>query len=230
MKLMLFVCYFLLVANLSFAQEKKNLRLNFDLLWENNGLVLEKSYFLKNGNDSIKITNLKFYLANIELWKGEKMVYRDENIAHLIDLSAPNSLRLTLKKLPNMKFDQLKFDFGLDSAINVSGVLGGDLDPTKGMYWTWQTGYIHLKLEGESKLCPTRNHFFQFHLGGYQQALKTQQKLLFKTKKQDKICFQIDIAPFFEAINLAETNQIMSPSLKAVQLSQKFTQLFKLKK
>ena len=26
----------------------------------------------------------------------------------------------------------------------------GDLDPLKGMYWTWQSGYINFKIEGSS--------------------------------------------------------------------------------
>jgi hypothetical protein len=37
-----------------------------------------------------------------------------------------------------LKYDQIQFQLGIDSLTNVSGAMGGDLDPTKGMYWTWQ--------------------------------------------------------------------------------------------
>ena len=80
------------------------------------------------------------------------------------------------------RHDKIKFNLGIDSLTNVSGVMGGDLDPTKGMYWTWQSGYINFKMEGSSAVCPTRNHEFQFHIGGYQDPFYAMQTLELEVK------------------------------------------------
>ena len=72
----------------------------------------------------------------------------------------PSSLALQIPS--NIPFSKLKFQLGIDSLTNVSGAMGGDLDPTKGMYWTWQSGYINMKIEGKSNSCKTRKNQFQF--------------------------------------------------------------------
>ena len=120
------------------------------------------STLIKNG-DSIQLKSLKFYISNIELVNGDKVVWQQKNSFHLIDASKNESLQIPLKHQSNLNFTKIKFNLGIDSMVNVSGALGGDLDPTKGMYWTWQSGYINFKLEGKSKKCKTRNNEFHFH-------------------------------------------------------------------
>jgi len=130
----------------------------------------------------------------------------------------------------NLKFTKIKFNLGIDSITNVSGAMGGDLDPTKGMYWTWQSGYINLKLEGKSKLCKTRNNEFQFHLGGYQNGDNALQTIILNVSENKEIDILIDIEQFVAAIDLSEQNQIMSPGKKAVLLSEKFSKIFSIQK
>ena len=74
---------------------------------------------------------------------------------------------LCLEIPEDTEFDAIQFNLGIDSLTNVSGALGGDLDPTKGMYWTWQNGYVNFKLQGTSDLCNNPKNEFEFHLGGY---------------------------------------------------------------
>lgn len=114
------------------------------------------------------------------------------------------------------------FHIGIDSATNVSGAMGGDLDPTKGMYWAWQSGYINVKIEGTSSVCNTRNHEFQFHLGGYLPPHYALQTLHFPVKNPQQIQIDIDIQKFLKNIDLARQNHIMSPSKEAVVLSKIF--------
>jgi hypothetical protein len=66
----------------------------------------------------------------------------------LIDFDENDSNALCLEIPDDIEFDAIQFNLGLDSLTNVSGALGGDLDPTKGMYWTWQNGYVNFKLQG----------------------------------------------------------------------------------
>ena len=104
-------------------------------------------------NDSIQITAFKFYISNLELLNKNKSVWKDSIPFHLID--AFNEKTLAFKIPTNIPYTKVKFNLGIDSITNVSGAMGGDLDPTKGMYWTWQSGYINFKLEGISNLCKT---------------------------------------------------------------------------
>ena len=49
------------------------------------------------------------------------------------------------------------------------GVQSGALDPVNGMFWAWNTGYIFLKLEGNSSYSKSPAGIFEFHIGGYKQ-------------------------------------------------------------
>jgi hypothetical protein len=100
--------------------------------------------------------------------------------------------------------------------------LGEDLDPTKGMYWTWQSGYINLKLEGQSKICPSRNNLFNFHIGGYQYPYNSIQKLNFFIKDSKRIVFHLDISKLLNGVQLNEVYEIMSPGKKALNFAQLF--------
>ena len=59
--------------------------------------------------------------------------------------------------------------------------MGGDLDPTKGMYWAWQSGYINFKMEGSCSQCLATKNNFEFHLGGYQQPFYAMQTIELNT-------------------------------------------------
>jgi hypothetical protein len=106
--------------------------------------------------------------------------------------------------------------------------MGGDLDPTKGMYWTWQSGYINFKLEGKSTICPTRNNAFEFHLGGYQPPFNCLKTALLKSTNQKNIVVVFDLNQFLSSIDLSKQNQIMSPNNQAVLLSEQAIKSFKI--
>ncbi len=173
-------------------------------------------------SDSIFVEMLRFYVSDFALLHKDSVVWKAANSVHLIDLAKPQSLSFCLEKTENIVFDKLQFNLGIDSLTHVSGAMGGDLDPTKGMYWTWQSGYINLKLEGKNWLCKTRNNEFQFHLGGYQMPNNALQRLSFSVENKQNIEIQVPIADFFNAIDLSKQAQIMSPSREAVLLAKKW--------
>lgn len=175
--------------------------------------------------DKIEIETAKFYISNIRLLQNGKIVYSDRK-AFLLDASDTNTLFLNIQKNNASPFDAISFDLGIDSITNVSGVLGGDLDPTKGMYWTWQSGYINCKLEGKNILCKSRNHAFQFHLGGYQSPNNCLQNITLPCTYDSLLKIGINFEKVLAQINFAEQDHIMSPSTKAVLLSQQLAQSF----
>ncbi len=182
-------------------------------------LIINKKYAYQS--DSIEINKLRFYLSNFKFYKDNKLIFQEANSHHLLDLSYKNSLQLKFKNSESPTFNRIHFNIGIDSLTNVSGAFGGDLDPTNGMYWTWQSGYINFKLEGKSKLCPTRNNEFQFHLGGYESPFYGLQTVYVTLSEDKKNIVNIDIQEFLSEIDLTIENTVMSPSKAAVDLAEK---------
>jgi len=216
---MRFLLIFLLLTSTFFtiAQQKANLTIVPKFKEDN--LQLDKAYVLEN--DSIKITNLKFYISNLKYYKNDSLIYTSNKKAHLIDLSKELSLQINEKK--SFDFDKVKFNIGVDSLTNVSGIFEGDLDPANGMYWTWQSGYINFKLEGTSSLCPSRKNKFYWHIGGYSPPFNTLRQVALKTN--GKIPIQLE--QLFEEIDISVEYQVMSPNHNAVQIADKLPSLFK---
>ncbi|MFZ1705849.1 MAG: MbnP family protein [Saprospiraceae bacterium] len=210
--LVLFVCQSL------FAQPNP-IQITISATYGSKMLNLADSAFHTNDTHHIQIMVLKFYISNIQFLQKGKVVLQEKNSFHLVDLEAKSTKVILLKNENKMAFDELRFNLGIDSTTNVSGAMGGDLDPTKGMYWTWQSGYINFKLEGSSPICNTRNNEFQFHLGGYKKPHYCLQMISLPVQKTQNIQLNLDIQKILSPIDLTILNQIMSPSEEAVSMS-----------
>jgi hypothetical protein len=221
------ICVFC-CENLMFSQTYEIDTIAFSLLYGKQKLQTEHYY--KNGDDSVLIETLKFYISGIELLDKDRVVWQEKNSFHLIDISNERTLNISCLVPANIQFTQLKLNLGIDSTTNVSGALGGDLDPTKGMYWAWQSGYINFKLEGKSNLCKTRGNEFQLHLGGYQFPFNGLKTVTFNLINKDKTTITLDIEQLLNAFNLSQQNHIMSPKAEAVLFSEIVSKLFSVKK
>jgi len=171
------------------------------------------------GGDPLKLNTLRFYLSNFVFLKNGAVVFEEKNSFHLLDLEDENTLDLKFDALEGRDFDGLRFKLGIDSLTHISGAMGGDLDPTKGMFWTRQSGYINFKLEGTFKKCPTRNHEFQFHLGGYLAPFQSVQSVQVKIPKGENLVLQLDLSPFFDQVDWVKKYSIMSPCKESVEVS-----------
>ncbi|MEN9613266.1 MAG: hypothetical protein RLZZ628_4080 [Bacteroidota bacterium] len=185
------------------------------------------TYYRLSKNDSLQITNLKFYISNLQFFNDGALVWVEPNAFYLIDAADSTRLKRSLKIPNHLTFNALQFDLGIDSITNVAGALGGDLDATKGMYWAWQSGYVNFKLEGRSNLCPTRKNAFQFHLGGYLTPHNALQTLYLKGISPNNLTLLFDLQPLFENLDLKTQNSIMIPSEETVLLAQKVAKSFK---
>ncbi len=211
-----------------FSQDKNSIRVNFLAFFGDQTLKFDSVYLL-NQNNSLEFQNLKFYVSDVQLLKKGKITYQEKESYHLIDFSDLQKTSFILNNIPEKDYDKVTFKLGIDSVTNFAGALGGDLDPTKGMYWTWQNGYINFKLEGTSNLCETRNNEFVFHLGGYLHPFISLQELKFPiTEIKTEISFKLDLEKLISKIDLSKTNHIMSPSLEAVKLSENVKSAFSL--
>lgn len=207
----------------AYPQEKK-ITIQFIPVYGPLPVEIGKKYSYKN--DSVEIETLRFYISDIQFFQNNQLVGEVKKKHHLIDIDNPATQFIYQPNEKNIQFNRVKFNIGVDSVTNESGAIGGDLDPTNGMYWTWQSGYINLKLEGRSKICPARNNQFTFHIGGYQYPFNTIQSVGFAVISNEKIVVGFDVSNLLNNINLAELYEVMSPNEKAMVLSKKIATAF----
>ena len=218
----------ILLFSTGYTQEKKDsLLVRLHLNFRNESLELNKKY-ISDSKDTLQIEVFRFYISNIKLHYSDESTYSEENSYHLIDIENPNSLQIPILKKSEKTITKVAFSIGVDSLASVSGAMSGDLDPTKGMYWAWQSGFINMKIEGTSSSCKTRKNKFQFHIGGYLRPNYAIRKINinrnFSSKNQ--IDLVMDLSKLFEEINLLETNSIMIPGEKAMQMADLSCKMF----
>jgi hypothetical protein len=196
-----------------------NYALKFIPTFNNQPLQLYKAYYLPNINDSITIEGLRFYVSGVKLLKGDKVVHELVNGYYLVDATIPETQSLELDLPKPFIFDQIQLHIGIDSITNVSGAMGGALDPMNGMYWAWQSGFINFKLEGTSPVCNSRNHKFQYHIGGYMPPFNALQTVTFSCTNDGDLTVYIALDKILGSLDLKLEPEIMSPSAKAISLS-----------
>jgi hypothetical protein len=198
--------------------------LEFQSMYAKHIYHLNDSVDLDNSN--IRLSKFKFYVSKINLFHKNQPVWEEKNSYHLIDLFDKQQSKLTIDIPTKLPYDQIQFELGIDSLTNVSGAMGGDLDPTKGMYWTWQSGYINLKMEGYCSSCNTRNHEFEFHLGGYLPPYQTIQNINLPISNARNIQIGVDFFKLLSSIDLGKSCNIMSPGEMGKNLSEKAATMF----
>lgn len=156
-----------------------------------------------DSNVSVRIDKLRWYVSLPPAGKkGSK--------AWLLDLADSASLDQQMSRPVNNKISLL---FGIDSTIQVGGVGTGALDPLRGMYWTWQTGYVQWKMEGAIRVDGVESPL-ELHLGGFDGATKSQSMLsdylIYPTT--NSVIAQWDILPFLAEVVRRKKFGVMSPS------------------
>lgn len=189
--------------------------------------IADKCYTTPHG-DSAFIDAFRFYMTHINLGNNSKTADK------LIDADDTATTRITLN-VPPGDYSQLSFVLGVDSADNTNGANSGELDPAKGMYWAWNTGYIMAKIEGRSPVCKTVHHVFEFHIGGYMPPYNTARTVRLALpsplhlQKGDAaaIILTADAATWFsDNLDLAATNSILIPGKAAAAMADKYALMF----
>lgn len=198
--------------------------------------VTYKNFF----KESFKVKAFKFYIHDIELVNTDSnKVYRVGNDKYyLIDFADTNSIKLKLAVLP-YKYNRIGFILGVDSARNVSGAQTDALDPAKGMFWTWNTGYIMAKLEGTSPASSAPSNMFEYHIGGFKQAESVIKRisLLFpfgenvdmKSGQTTEINVAADVYDWFNNphdIRIAANPAVMTPGTLSQQVAENYSKMF----
>ena len=141
-----------------------NLTINMKNMVGAEDLVLSDLRYTNAAGNLYSINLLKYYMSNVVLHKkagGNVNV----SIYKLIDASNSSSCSVNLGLLEPGDYDSISFGLGIDQGRNHTGAQDGDLDVSKGMYWTWNTGYIFYKHEGQYQNSANQIKPLIFHLG-----------------------------------------------------------------
>lgn len=172
-------------------------------------------------SNDLQLSTARFYISNISVSdeSGNQIDYKK---AHLIDEENEES-KLILVDSDSLQVSKISFLIGTDSLVNTSGVLDGDLDPIKGMYWAWNTGYINFKLEGKTK----KNEAFEYHVGGYRSPFETVREYEVLTDSNN-IKIEVDLNQFISEAT-PNYHSLMIPGKEAVDLADLFVKCFHVK-
>lgn len=187
--------------------------------------------YINNAGESFKITKFMYYVTDIEWRSKTGQVFKDSSY-HLIDLYDTSSQTFSVN-VERGVYDTIFFSIGVDSIHNVSGAQSGALDPMKGMFWTWSTGYIFVKFEGRSPVSTAPNQQFLYHIGGFRAGENAMRTLAlatsFDVEKHKGVEFSADVANWFDGpnrISIAATPAIMTPGPAALKCADNAAQMF----
>jgi hypothetical protein len=160
-------------------------------------------FFLLLMTSSLMAQNLRLDLNANQVEMEVFMLYIGHVSEHgeitydLHDLSAQSSFDLPYAS---------SLVFGVDSVTQVLSSYEGVFDPLEGMYWTWQNGYIAVKMEGNYM-----GEDFVYHLGGFREPFVCYHAL----EVANHSLLTIDLDAFFESLPHDVSKQIMSPGSEA---------------
>jgi hypothetical protein len=167
----------------SFEGGAYTLRLRFRPSANGENLRFNREYFNPVGED-YKVSAFKIYISHLELLdESDRPVDSFPDKILLLDAADSNTLKTDLQ-VNEKPFKRIVFRIGIDSVLNVSGAQTGPLDPLKGMFWTWNTGYINAKLEGSSFFSTGPNKSFTYHIGGFREGENTQRNVSLEMPNQ----------------------------------------------
>ncbi len=214
-----------------------NLVLQFKHICGTQSLTLNNKMYLNANADSFSISTLKYYFTNIKLQNTSNTVIKQEKSYYLIDHSKPEDMTIKLK-VPEGDYTTLHFLIGVDESRNTSGAQTDALDPLKGMFWSWNTGYIMTKIEGQFRTPnqATKTSYI-FHLGGFTGANTTVSSLTLNLPNTANVSANTtptititgDINNFFKSptiLTIDSYSTIMLPSATSAKLAINFAQMF----
>ena len=225
-----------------FSQGKMaTVTLTFKNIVKDTPVVLFDATYTNSFGEQYTINKFRYYVSKISLNQDDKSSGIDSSI-YLIDEEKAASRSISFE-VPAGSYSSLNFQIGVDSIHNVSGAQTGSLDPTKDMFWTWNTGYVMAKLEGISPASKVVNGKYEFHIGGFSgknNVLKTvnlpfpQNKPVQLTPgKTTEILITADVDDWFQNphdMRIADKPAINSPGKFAVAMSENYADMFDIEK
>ena len=138
------------------------------------------------------VTFLRYFISEVTLHNEDGTDYNvpmsvsadDAEGFFLIRAEASGSSLVRLDNVPVGNYNAVSFTIGVDSNGVVEGAAGGILDPVANqMFWSWNAGYVALKVEGQSPnaaggafgntIDTSVANAFVYHIGGWKEIAGT---------------------------------------------------------
>lgn len=180
--------------------------------------------------ETFAVRSFRYYLSHIQLAGKDGRYYEaGSEAAYLADLRDSSSQRILLTAKGPVQ--RIRFLLGVDSITNVTGVHTGSLDPAKGMFWTWNSGYIMAKLEGRSPQSTAPGRNFTYHIGGYRAGQQTARWITLSLEEtpDNRIVLAADILQWFGGstnITIASHPVCHEPGSLAIAIADNYTRMF----
>lgn len=140
------------------------MELELEHFFGSSSFALNTDYTTGQG-EQVNFSTAKYYISNIQLHKTDGAVWSQPDSYYLVDLGTPETAMLHLHDVPTGDYEGITFTVGVDSTRNVSGAQTGALSVSNNMFWSWNSGYIFIKLEGTSP--QSESGGFSYHCGGF---------------------------------------------------------------
>jgi hypothetical protein len=209
-----------------------NLTVSYRPTIDGSTMVFGTSYKNAHG-DTFNVNVFKYYITNVFLVKDDGTKF-SEGKFHLVDHSQSGGF--TINGITPGTYKRMIYTLGVDSTRNVSGVQDGDLAPSKGMFWDWNTGYIFLKLEGTSPQADNGSKDIAFHIGGYAMPYSTirtmtinfTQDLVIAKGKNPQLKLASNVSELFKnpyVVDFFNYHTVTSPGLQSNLVANNYTDM-----
>jgi hypothetical protein len=238
MKVLLIITTSLFFAATRITAQTGKIEIRFEHCIGKKILVKDSSY--SNAfNEIFTVSKFKYYISNL-CFSIPSIVQQQRITANcfLIDEADPRSKTISMQ-VPAGSYDSIQFLLGVDSIKNISGAQTGALDPLNDMFWTWNTGYVMAKLEGNSPVSKLPQRMIEYHIGGFRGQYSVLQpvhlsatagkKIIVKKNKTTRIVIETDMMKWFSSkhtLKIADYPACTSPCALALRFAENYAGMF----
>ena len=160
------VSFILLMASAHAAE----LTVRLEPSWENKPLVLDDVSWTNAAKNKLSVTRLAMLLSHAQLQQADGKWIGAEDWVALVDV-AKQRLSFSLNGIPAGRFTALRFDVGLDEAMDKADAAkwpaNHPLNPdVNALHWSWRGQYVFLALEGRYQQADGQIGGYSYHLAG----------------------------------------------------------------
>jgi len=235
-----------LVLSASCSKDKSDesgnasIRVTFVNLAGHDTMQLGSIYHNTFGED-LSFQKFKYYISNIRFteYPSGRTINAPETY-HLVDQADPSTYSFLLQ-IPITSLSGITYLLGVDSTRNLSGAQTGDLDPTRDMFWTWNSGYIMAKIEGNSTFSSVADQAVTLHIGGFRTGedvtrnislpFPSGSNVRMEDGKTTQIFINADALTWFSGahdLKIAEHPTCTTPGILATNYADNYTRMFTL--
>lgn len=222
------------------VEKTGTVKVTFKNTVKGNPLVLTTGNYTNGFGEQYSITKFKYYISNVSVNNLDVRSTETESY-HLVDESKPASLSFSYSAKED-SYGTLNFLIGVDSLRNVSGAQTGALDPLNDMFWTWNSGYIMAKIEGNSPQSAIVNNKVEYHIGGFSGTNSVLKKLSLsmpagkalqvREGKTSEIFIEADLDAWWQNpfdLKITVNPAITTPGVTAKQIADNYSKMFVIK-